>query len=124
MKFENLEHEKTYKSIVGRMSYLDEYHKAVAYLLSLDNVLRKHIEDVFDFQRDCIKLEGLQKPWQTGTSKKTTRLAFNLWNSCCSDVIADDDVNAQMYSVSAIFSSCYAEYYFNAIRIRFGLLDE
>jgi len=28
-----------------------------------------------------INIDSLQTAWQTSTSKKTTRLAFSLWNS-------------------------------------------
>ena len=85
MVFYNEIHESSYNDICSKMKYLDCYHRSIAYLLSLDRVLREHLEEVFDFQEDVIIPEGLNKGFQTGTSKKTTRLAFNLWNGYCSE---------------------------------------
>lgn len=95
----------------------------------LDTVLREHIEAVFDFQEDGIKLEGLHKGFQTGTSMKTTRLAFNLWNGCCDDgeTYKDKDgyemsLLSRSYTTEQIFSCVgYAPYYWQAIQIRFEM---
>ncbi|MDD6488299.1 MAG: DUF6075 family protein [Clostridia bacterium] len=46
------------------------YHQAVAYLFSLDKVCFEHINDIYDFADNCIISEGLDKSWQTGTSKR------------------------------------------------------
>lgn len=119
MKFYDVEHEQGYKAIISRMAYADEYHNAVAYLLALDNVTRKHVSDVFNFADDCIVPDALSKAWQTSTSLKTTRLAFNLWCGWCSD--SEEEPNAEAYSVASIFNSGYAEYYLNAIGIRFNI---
>ena len=75
------EHENEFLTLLSSMKSHDEYHKAAAYLLTLDRLLKNHITDVFDINQDIILHEGLSKAWQTGTSKKTTRLLFNLWNS-------------------------------------------
>ena len=82
MIYRNEKHKNDYESILSRMNINDCYHRSLAYLLALDTVLFEHIETLYDFQEDGIKLEGLHKGFQTGTSKKTTRLAFNLWNGC------------------------------------------
>lgn len=129
MRFYDDEHERKYNDFCQRMQYLDEYHRAVAYLFSLDTVCREHVEDIFDFDRDVIIIEGLQKGWQTGTSRRTTHLAFNLWNSCCSDgdeTYKDKDgyeveLPSVAYTPDHIFCNGYAEYYFEAIRLRFPL---
>jgi hypothetical protein len=115
--FNGIEHEKAYNRILKCMAYDDEYHNSVAYLLALDDVLRKHFLEVFDFDNDCIKPDALQKPWQTGTSLKTTRLTFNLWCGWCSD----DVKNSDAYSVSRIFDGTLADYYMIAVSIRFHL---
>lgn len=124
--FADDKHWKSFTAIIAQMQQSDVYHMAVAYLLSLDTVTRQHIKDIFDFSEDCIKLEGLDKPWQTGTSRKTTRLAFNLWNGCCTDgeTYTDEegytaDLPSGNYSVADIFSCSYAPYYWQAIKIRF-----
>ena len=64
-------HEQLYSELCTRMKYLDEYHRTTAYLLSLDNVCRDHIADIFDLQEDVIKPETLCRAWQTSTSRKS-----------------------------------------------------
>lgn len=119
-------HWQCFTAIITQMQQSDVYHMAVAYLLALDTVTRQHVSDIFDFEEDCIKLDALSKPWQTGTSCKTTRLAFNLWNGCCTngDTYTDEegyteDLPSREYGVDAIFSCEYAPYYWQAIKIRF-----
>ena len=120
IKFLDEKHEKAFKEVCNQMHNLDCYHIAVAYLLSLDSVVRSHIQDVFDFNDDCIKRDGLQKDWQTGSSLETTRLAFGLWNGCYYDNDIDDG-SCGYYSASEIFcNGQYAEYYWVAIKLRFG----
>lgn len=129
MIFYDIIHETAYNDICNRMKYVDCYHRSLAYLLALDIVLRKHIEAVYDFEEDIIKIDALSKGWQTGTSLKTTRLAFNLWNGCCNDgeEYIDNDgykvpLPSSYYSPEQIFNcSDYAPYYWQAIQIRFGI---
>lgn len=128
IKFYNDEHEKAFNQLCEQMlnrkkeSRLDEYHTAAAYLLTLDKECRKHIDDLFNFEIDGIRPEGINKAWQTGTSLKTTRLAFNLWNGCT----RDDDENGShgmpaspLYTPEEIFSCSYAGYFIEAIKLRF-----
>lgn len=122
-------HEILFKSIVGRMRKQDCYHLTMAYLLALDSELRKHYTEVFDFDADGIKINALNKGWQTGTSKKTTRLAFNLWNGCSTDgeTYTDKDgyemdLPSSYYTPEQIFCCAeYAPYYWQAVKIRFYL---
>lgn len=116
IKFYDTEHEKAYNEICKKMSYLDEYHSAVAYLFSLDTVCREHVNELFDFVDDCINPFVLDKPWQTSFSRSTTRLAFNLWNGLC----CDDDFNSICnFTVARIFCNIYAPYYVEALKLRF-----
>lgn len=119
-------HWQCFTSIINKMQQSDVYHMSMAYLLSLDTVTRQHVSDIFDYDEDCIRTDALQEPWQTGTSQKTTRLAFNLWNGCCSDgdTYTDSegytaDLPSGEYSVVDIFSCSYAAYYWEAVKIRF-----
>lgn len=105
----------------------DLYHISLAYLLTLDTTCRQHIDDCFDFDRDVIRIEALNQPWQTSTSLKTTRLAFNLWNGCCDDGEEYTDTEgykvplpSSKYAVDQIFSSSLAEYYWQAVKLRFN----
>lgn len=55
---------------------------ALIYVLGIDEICRKHFPEIFDEKTRCIKPEALQASWQTGSSARTTRLAFHLytWN--------------------------------------------
>lgn len=109
-------HEILYNTLCGRMKSQDCYHLAMAYLLTLDSELRKHYLDVFDFENDGIIPEALEQGWQTSTSAKTTRLAFNLWNGYC----YESGVPDKSYTPEEIFCSEYAAFYWQAIKIRFN----
>ena len=85
IRFKNTEHEANYNFILDMMPCSDPERKALAYLFAVDTVCFEHIRELYDFEGDSIKPDTLDKAWQTGTSCKTTRLAFNLYNSFCSD---------------------------------------
>lgn len=126
MKFYDETHEAMFADICDKMKRLDDYHKSVAYLLALDVACRQHINDLFDFGEDVIIREGLHKGWQTGTSQKTTRLMFNLWNGCSSDgdTYTDTDgyecnMPSSYYAVDEIFCTTYAPFYYEAIKLRY-----
>ena len=85
MIFYDDEHEELFNKLCKKMPYLDGYHLSLAYLLTMDSVLRHHIGALYDVKKDVIIFEGLNKPFQTSTSLKTTRLAFNLWNGTVYD---------------------------------------
>ena len=113
-------HEQLYSELCTRMKYLDEYHRATAYLLSLDNVCRDHIADIFDLQEDVIKPEALCKAWQTSTSRKSCRLLFNLWNGYNSEgEPLEEETPSGYYTPEHIFSCSYAPYYWQAIQLRY-----
>ena len=119
--FYDQEHEQAYIELLASMKSRDEYHKAAAYLLTLDRVIKDHIKDVFDIQEDIIIHAALNKAWQTGTSVKTTRLLFNLWNSFIYDSTEDfeNDIISKYYSIDEIFSCNYMLYYVQALKLRF-----
>lgn len=69
-----------------------------------------------------INIDSLQTAWQTSTSKKTTRLAFNLWNSSNnydSEEDLENRIVSKRYNVSEIFCCSYAPYFWEAIKIRY-----
>jgi len=112
-------HEQQYHAILERMQNSDCYHQTAAYLMALAQLVP---DDVFNFENDCIKTEGLNCSWQTTSSLRATRLMFNLWNGY---VYEDKHAKANaivspLYAVHNIFcDSEYAPYFFNAICIRF-----
>ncbi len=130
IKFRNAEHAELYEEILDKMKNKDVYHTSVAYLLSLDEVLTSHIKEVFNFKDDSIIHEALSKPWQTDSSRKTTRLIYNLWNGYSSDgeTYTDDegyelDLPSHYYAVDEIFCCAYARYYWQAIKLRFSIKE-
>ncbi len=120
IEFYNSEHFDKYCVVRKKMggSDRDPYRAAVAYLIALDRVMYEHMQDVFNFAEGVIKPQCLTKGWQTGTSMKTTRLAFNLWNGYC--IEGEEDTPSSYYTPEEIFCSGeYAPYYWQAIRLRF-----
>lgn len=118
--FIDSEHEQLYSNLCRRMQQQDEYHRAAAYILSLDRVCREHTEDIFDLQEDVIKPEALCKAWQTSTSRKSCRLLFNLWNGYNSEgEPIEEETPSSNYTPEHIFSCSYAPYYWQAIQLRY-----
>lgn len=120
MLFKSNDHKQKYEQLLSTMECNDCYHRLAAYLLSVDDVLYQHKTEVFDTMRDRIIIDSLQEPWQTGTSRKTTRLFFNLWNNCIYDRDKAEE-HSTHYSPIEIFDSSLIEYYLEAVKIRFEL---
>ena len=122
IEFIDNEHEKTYYMFCEMFGdKLEEYRYTIAYLLALDGVCRVHYKDLFDFDECVIKPEGLNEPWQTGSSMKTTRLMFNLWNGYCGE---PQENQSNLYTPEELFSCGYARYYLQAIKLRFPWYTE
>lgn len=126
MNFRDKKHEELFNEICGKMRYIDTYHQSLAYLLALDSVCREHISEIYRIDEDGIEPNSISKAWQTDTSKRTTRLAFNLWNGTASDgeTYIDKDGNEQLlpscyFAPDEIFSCEYAPYYWQAIKLRY-----
>lgn len=123
VKFMSEEHKTRFCEILARMGNGNAYHTSLAYLIALDTECYKHVDNLYDFREHGIKPWGaLNLAWQTGTSAKTTRLIFNIWNSRCYDL--DDEnreikVSAPKYTVDEIFSSNLALWYIEAIKLRY-----
>lgn len=116
MQFRDDDHKARYEDLMQRMATAewDANRSAFAYLVTLDTVCRDHIRDLYDFEDGCIHSDALAAAWQTGTSMKTTRLAFNLFT----DNTAWTDDPERLAPVE-LFSCDYAPYYWQAIQIRF-----
>lgn len=122
MIFKDRLHEEFYKTNVSKTnSGSDPYRKALFYTLGLTAETRDHIVALYDYKEKCIDFDGLCKGWQTGTSKKVTRLAFNLYNGCAYD--SDEDFQngklSQYYVVDEIFCCGLAPYFYEAIKLRY-----
>ncbi|WP_018885707.1 DUF6075 family protein [Paenibacillus massiliensis] len=114
--FKDISHEQFYEGNVIRANREhDPYRRALFYLLGLTDETRHHIHDVYDFQEESIRLEGIQSGWQTGTSSRLTRLAFNLY----SGYTGKDELNAYLYSPYYLFDTQLMPFFFEAVRLRY-----
>ena len=74
---------------------------------------RSHIRALFDFKEGIIKPEGLSAAWQTGSTRRLCRLAFNLWNGWT------EEGNENRSTPYWLFDCGFAPYFFEAIRLRY-----
>lgn len=111
--FCDVEHEKFYSDMLSRFHRQDAYHRALFYTLGLTRETRTHVQDLFDFSNDSIRPKGLKASWQTGTSLRASRLAFNLWNGWAEEQQERDSTPHEL------FDCRYAPYFFEAIRLRY-----
>ena len=126
MLFKNKDHELNYNVLLQTMNRITSNRQAVAYLFALDPICFEHIRELYDFQNYYIITDGLDKAWHTSASRRTTRLAFNLYNGWCTDgetYIGPDGYEellpSRFYTPSAFFGCEDAPYYVEAIKIRF-----
>ena len=128
MIFKDKRHENSFHQILDKMklSSSDPERVALAYLLALNEDCYKHISDLYDFEEKIILVEGLDKAWQTHTSLKTARMAFNLYNGYCYDnktYVGPDgqerDLPSEYYSPVHLFACSDAPYYWEAIKLRY-----
>lgn len=113
IKFRSRSHHDHYLAILQKMGgQEDEYKRAAAYLIALDEVVLTHVKDIFNLDECAGKPEGaLDYPWQTETSTRTTVLLFDLWSGWHFD--------EPIYHVSELFDCNHAKYYLEAIKLRF-----
>lgn len=77
------EHRKSYNIwLEKRAKYgkLDGYHASLLYLLTATEPTRVNLERMYDYRAGEIEPESINDGFQTGTSIRLTRLAFNLFN--------------------------------------------
>jgi hypothetical protein len=112
-RYYDAEHEGFYYQMLNERKNSDSYHRALFYTLGISQETRKHIRDLFDFSHGGIKPEGLAASWQTSSSIRVSRLAFNLWNGWTEE-------GAERYSApNELFACGYAPYFFEAIYLRY-----
>jgi len=112
-------HRARYEELRGRVlidptKYNDHYREALSYLLALNIDCYDNVHDLYNFKEHSIIPEGISEEWQTGTSKKTTRLAFNLYSSSC---LWCEEGTEHYCAVDEIFNCDYAPYFVEAVKI-------
>ena len=100
--FKKKEHEKFYQKYLPKCRYQDVYHKALVYCFGVDRDTRDHVKQIYDFQTGCVKLECLQKGWQTSGSVKIIRMAFNFYCNGIPSIynFEDSDLEGQLRECS------------------------
>ena len=88
-------------------------NKAFFYTMGISAETRSHIRSLFDFKEDIIKPEGLSAAWQTGSTRRLCRIAFNLWNGWT------EEGNENCSTPYWLFDCGFAPYFFEAIRLRY-----
>ena len=122
--FKNTEHENFYYTYLSKCRYQDVYHKALVYCLGLSEDTRENVNRIYDFKTGSVKPECLCEGWQTSGSVKIVRLAFNLYcdgtpSACSYDDAEKQIAETRLYSVSDIFCTGDARYFWEAIKIRY-----
>lgn len=113
VSFYDLQHERFYCDMLEQSSRNDAYHRALYYTLGIAKETRCHVNDLFDMEQGCIKPAGLYSAWQTGSTIRISRLAFNLWNGWTQE--GQDRHSAP----NELFACSYAPYFMEAIRLRY-----
>lgn len=121
MIFKDKEHEDFYNLNIERTnSFNDPYRKALFYTLGLTEETRNNIDSLYSFKWREINFDGLRQGWQTGTSMRITRLAFNLYNGFCGDT--DDEeykYDSRNYTPYYLFDTGMLPYMLEAIKLRY-----
>lgn len=114
MIFRDKNHEEMYKDLCSHTH--NWLRNTLAYLITLDDVLREHVE-IRDFYSDEFLKNVLYEEWHTELSLITLRLALNL---CFHFTSNPDGSCGFLYTPSYIFfNSVYAPYYWEAIKLCF-----
>ncbi len=124
MKFIDSKHKGFWNKKYKEMEMLgktDVYFKSIVYVLGICETTRDNFDKIFNLKNGEININSINESYQTNTSQKVTRMAFNLWNSCNYDSEKDietDEISSN-YNVSEIFSCIYAPYFYEGIKIRY-----
>lgn len=131
--FKDDDHFKFYVEAISRADCsADTYREAFLYLVGLVPTIRFHIDDVYDFDKNCPKLECLLQPWQSPGTLSICRYALNLYNGFNKDIIGSikDPENAEYvanttgdYTPYNFFAHAEAPYMIEALKIRYRHLS-
>jgi hypothetical protein len=106
----------------SKMLNPDVYLRSLLYTLGICRDTRRNFDSIYDRRKRQIIPEAISQPWQTGSSLKVTRLAFQLFTDSTPTAFLDDtnDIDeCKRYSVSDIFCCGFAPYFFVAICLRY-----
>jgi hypothetical protein len=116
MIFKDNLHSAAYEEFIKKENCKgDPYRESLFYLLALNEDTRRNINLLYDFKSKGIITEGINEPFQTGTSIRVTRLAFNLFNNYHD---AEEPARYTPEDIFYVFKSDLI-YAMEAIKIRF-----
>lgn len=107
------EHEQFYYEMLERTKKKDCYHQAFFYVMGITEETRNNIRTVFDFSEGRIRPEGLHAGWQTGSTIRAIRLAFNLWNGYV------EEGQEALSTPYGVFDCVCAPYFYEGIKLRY-----
>ncbi len=110
--FASEQHRAFYENCIQR-TCSDSYHKSFFYLIGLTRETRAHVDNLFSFDENCIKMTGLRGGWQTSSTLKICRLAQNLWNGHTESKARAD------YTPYELFACSFAPYFMEAVKLRY-----
>ncbi|MGI5920760.1 MAG: DUF6075 family protein [Syntrophomonadaceae bacterium] len=113
IRFSSKEHQAFYHEMLAKTGNNDSYHQAFFYTMGICEETRCNIRTLFDFKEGGIKPEGLSTAWQTGSTRRLCRLAFNLWNGWT------EEGNESRSAPYELFCCGFAPYFFESIRLRY-----
>lgn len=108
MIFESDRHKNLFQETLKMMKKTDNYHAALAYVLSLDENLE--IGKCFDFKSDSLKLSVFDSPTLTSSDNRVLTFAFSLFN---------ENNNCNLNDVFGFDG--FGLYFIQALAIRFGI---
>lgn len=124
--FESEEHYSFYIEKVEKLNP-DAYLRALIYAVGICPDTRRRWQSFYDEADRSIKPEVINEGWQTGTTYKITRLAYQLFTDGTPTAVTYDEKDNQTedfkecsrYSVSDIFCCEYAPFFVEAIKLRY-----
>jgi len=108
--FKNEAHKDFFQKAEGFCKEWDNSHKALFYVLGICPDCRKHISDIFDFEKDSygIKIDTVfGQGWQTSGSLNCIRMGYNLFNGYTDGYTSPYD----------LFICEYAPYFLEAVKV-------
>lgn len=99
----------------------DVYLRTLVYLLGLTAETRVNFSQCFNAKSRMIKPEALSEGWQTGSTGRIVRMAFNLWNGWHYETPEDADVGrvSAACTPDELFCCEFAPFFFEAIKLRY-----
>ncbi len=121
MLFKDQNHKNFYINSLNKAQKLgDPYYESLFYILGLTETTKKHIDSIYDFDEDLIQPETVfRQPWQTSTSLRAVRMAYNLFNGFNGIICEEMYDDPEKYTPSNLFCCELGGYFYEALTIRY-----